>query len=65
MRSSKKRKLDGRPTKRFTADLEIDFYEKLSQLAGTDSLSHTMERMIERFHAKALRKSAQVEEKAS
>ena len=47
--------------KRFTADLELEVYEKLSLLAGPNSLSHTMERMIERFYERAVKKqSAQV-----
>lgn len=63
MRSSKKRKIGDRPMKRFTADLELDVYAKLSKLAGPESLSATMTLLIERRYEKALlRQSAQVSE---
>jgi hypothetical protein len=58
VRSSKKRKIEGRPMKRFTADLELGVYEKLSLLAGPNSLSYTMERMIERFYERAVKKQS-------
>lgn len=63
MRSSRKRRVAGRTMKRFTADLELSVYEKLNALAGPNSLSYTMERMIEKFYDKATKKqSAQIQD---
>jgi len=63
MRSSKKRKVAGLEMKRFTAVLELEVYEKLSELAGDDSLSHTMHRLIVWGHKKVVNKQlAQIRE---
>jgi predicted CopG family antitoxin len=63
VRSSKKRRVSGLQMKRFTADLEVSVYEKLNAIAGQNSLSYTMERLIERYYDKAIKKqSAQIQE---
>lgn len=59
MRSSKKRKIAGVELKGLTLQLPKPVYEKLSQLAGAESLASTVERMTEYLYSRALRKQSQ------
>jgi hypothetical protein len=59
VRSSKKRKLAGVELRGITIKLPKPTYEKLSQLAGLESLASTVERMTEHYFDRAVRKHMQ------
>lgn len=57
LRRSKKRKLAGKVMRSVTFLIEEDAYNKLSLLAGEESMAGTVERMARHYYGKVLRRS--------